>query len=161
MERCQKVPKSQLNFLCQKSSESFCFLLLKSIFCNCDFSIASILKSLYFLKWCSIFDIFLILYPSLENSTTFIAISFIAVNCFSITLIYITCRAGGKWGYCSPQKLFRKDGRNRNRQYIKVHISIPRRPQKFVKISQIFFTLTHLQKPNYFRKQCLFFFFFT
>ena len=88
MRRCQNLT-FKVNFLCQKSSESFWFFSLKKkhIFCYWYFLITSFFKFLYFLKWCPIFDsspllkfskfynfiwpkIFLILYTSLDNFAT-------------------------------------------------------------------------------------------
>ena len=52
----------KVNFLCQKSFESFWFFfhwrisVLKKVFCYCHFLKTSIFEPLCFLKWCPIFD---------------------------------------------------------------------------------------------------------
>ena len=60
VKKCQNLT-FKVNFLCQKSSESFSiFFSLKNINLGAHFSLLSffdnIFKSLYFLKWCPIFD---------------------------------------------------------------------------------------------------------
>ena len=50
MGSCQKVPKFDFQ------SQFFFNSILEHIFCYWHFLIASIFKSLYLLKWCSIFD---------------------------------------------------------------------------------------------------------
>ena len=44
------------NFLCQKLSESFWFFFIEEYEFRSTFLITSIFKSIYFLKWCPIFD---------------------------------------------------------------------------------------------------------
>ena len=87
----------KVNFLCQKWSESFSIFFIKEYQFRSTFFVIDIFKSLYFLKWCPIFDIsrliqfskfnnFLWVHwflgknisnfvPPFENSTTRIAIS--------------------------------------------------------------------------------------
>ena len=96
VKKCENLTFN-VNFIHQTSSKSFWFFLFKNTDLGAHFLITSIIKSLYFLKSCPIFDsspllqlskfgsiiwlqlifspkTFLILYPSLENSATGIAI---------------------------------------------------------------------------------------